>query len=127
MKMLKESRARSRFQRLTNFPHRGEVYMADLSPVIGSEQGGVRAVVVLQNDIGNCFSTTTIVAAMTTRERPPLPTHVKTVVNDRVNTILTEQVRTIAKERLMYKIGVIDPETMEQVSRAMLVSLGLPN
>lgn len=127
MKMLGDTRAHSRFTKNTNYPHRGEVYMADLSPVVGSEQGGVRAVVVLQNDTGNRYSPTTIVAPMTTRWRPPLQTHVKTIVNNRVNTVLTEQIRTIAKERLMYQIGVIDPETMDQVNHAMAVSLGLPN
>lgn len=127
MKMLGDTRVHTRFTKNNNYPRRGAVYMADLSPVIGSEQGGVRAVVVLQNNIGNRYSPTTIVAAMSTQDRPPMQTHVTTTVNNRKNTVLTEQIRTIAKERLMYQIGVIDSETVEQVNHAMAISLGLPN
>ncbi|HBI02929.1 MAG TPA: PemK family transcriptional regulator [Paenibacillaceae bacterium] len=109
---------------------RGDVYFADLSPVVGSEQGGVRPVLVIQNDIGNRFSPTVIVAAITAQiQKAKLPTHVeidaKTYDFDRDSVILLEQIRTIDKQRLTDKITHLDDEMMEKVNEALQISLGL--
>ncbi|KUP04531.1 PemK family transcriptional regulator [Bacillus coahuilensis m2-6] len=109
---------------------RGDVYFADLSPVVGSEQGGVRPVLVLQNDIGNRFSPTVIVAAITAQiQKAKLPTHVeidsKRYGFERDSVILLEQIRTIDKQRLTDKITHLDEGMMEQVDVAVQVSLGL--
>ena len=109
---------------------RGDVYFADLSPVQGSEQGGTRPVLVLQNDLGNRYSPTTIVAAVTSRVRKPqLPTHVLLPSIrfglDRDSLILLEQIRTIDKQRLKQKVCKLDLEYMEKVEEALEVSLGL--
>ncbi|CEH28169.1 MULTISPECIES: type II toxin-antitoxin system PemK/MazF family toxin [Aneurinibacillus] len=109
---------------------RGDVYFADLSPVVGSEQGGVRPVLVIQNDIGNRFSPTVIVAAITAQiQKAKLPTHVeidaKTYAFDRDSVILLEQIRTIDKQRLTDKITHLDEEMMERVNDALQISLGL--
>lgn len=109
---------------------RGDVYFADLSPVVGSEQGGVRPVLIIQNDIGNRFSPTVIVAAITAQiQKAKLPTHVE--INavsygfDRDSVILLEQVRTIDKQRLTDKITHLDDEMMGRVTEALQISLGL--
>ncbi len=109
---------------------RGEMYYADLSPVIGSEQGGVRPVLIIQNDVGNKFSPTVIAAAITSQTaKNKLPTHINIsssqygLVKDSV--ILTEQIRTIDKSRLKEKIGQVDPFTMNQVNNALGISFGL--
>lgn len=109
---------------------RGEIYYADLSPVIGSEQGGVRPVLILQNDVGNHYSPTVIVAAITTQvQKNNLPTHVllnkseTPLAHD--SMILLEQVRTIDKQRLQDRITQVKPSRMKQVDRALKVSLGL--
>lgn len=109
---------------------RGDVYFADLSPVVGSEQGGVRPVLVIQNDIGNRFSPTVIVAAITAQiQKAKLPTHVeidaKSYDFDRDSVILLEQIRTIDKSRLTDKITHLDEEMMEKVNEALQISLGL--
>lgn len=109
---------------------RGDVYFADLSPVVGSEQGGVRPVLIIQNDIGNRFSPTVIVAAITAQiQKAKLPTHVeidaKSYGFDRDSVILLEQIRTIDKQRLTDKITHLDEEMMEKVNEAIQISLGL--
>ncbi|MGJ7922754.1 MULTISPECIES: type II toxin-antitoxin system endoribonuclease NdoA [Bacillaceae] len=109
---------------------RGDVYFADLSPVVGSEQGGVRPVLVIQNDIGNRFSPTVIVAAITAQiQKAKLPTHVEIDAKrygfERDSVILLEQIRTIDKQRLTDKITHLDDEMMDKVDDALQVSLGL--
>ncbi|KGA96216.1 PemK family transcriptional regulator [Alkalihalobacillus alcalophilus ATCC 27647 = CGMCC 1.3604] len=109
---------------------RGDVYFADLSPVVGSEQGGVRPVLVIQNDIGNRFSPTVIVAAITAQiQKAKLPTHVEISAKrygfDRDSVILLEQVRTIDKQRLTDKITHLDDDMMNRVNEALFISLGL--
>ena len=110
---------------------RGEIYYADLSPVVGSEQGGIRPVVIIQNDLGNKYSPTVIAAAITSQtNKTKLPTHIeiqgntKGLKNDSV--ILTEQIRTIDKSRLKEKIGHIDDiKIMNKINNALGVSFGL--
>lgn len=109
---------------------RGEVYFADLSPVVGSEQGGIRPVLILQNNIGNRFSPTVIVAAITAQiQKAKLPTHVeinaKRYAFDRNSVILLEQIRTLDKQRLTDKITKLDNEMMQKVDQALEISLGL--
>jgi mRNA interferase MazF len=109
---------------------RGDVYFADLSPVVGSEQGGVRPVLIIQNNIGNRFSPTVIVAAITAQiQKAKLPTHVeidaKTYGFDRDSVILLEQIRTIDKQRLTDKITHLDDDMMHRVNEALQISLGL--
>jgi len=108
---------------------RGELYYADLSPVVGSEQGGVRPVLVVQNDVGNKHSPTVIAAAVTSKiDKARLPTHIELgaaqfgLTKDSV--ILLEQIRTIDKRRLKERIGMLPEGTMNRVNRALLVSLG---
>ncbi|MCD9023553.1 type II toxin-antitoxin system PemK/MazF family toxin [Cohnella silvisoli] len=109
---------------------RGDVFYADLSPVVGSEQGGVRPVLVIQNDIGNRFSPTVIVAAITAQiQKAKLPTHVEIEAKvhgmERDSVILMEQIRTIDKQRLTDKITHLDDETMRKVDEALQISVGL--
>jgi mRNA interferase MazF len=109
---------------------RGEIFFADLNPVVGSEQGGLRPVLILQNDIGNTYSPTTIVAALTSRiKRAKLPTHVEVAKEryslDRDSVILLEQLRTIDKQRLKERVGALDEEAMTRVENALIISLGL--
>lgn len=109
---------------------RGDVFYADLSPVVGSEQGGVRPVLVIQNDIGNRFSPTVIIAAITAQiQKAKLPTHVeieaKTHGMERDSVILLEQIRTIDKQRLTDKITHLEEETMRKVDEALQISVGL--
>lgn len=109
---------------------RGELYYADLSPVIGSEQGGVRPVLIVQNDVGNKFSPTIIAAAITSQiNKAKLPTHIEILAGDyglqKNSVILLEQLRTLDKKRLKEKIGEISDETMlTKVNNALLISLG---
>lgn len=109
---------------------RGEVYLADLSPVQGSEQGGKRPVVIIQNDVGNKFSPTLIVAAITGKiDKAKIPTHVE-VNAEKYNfktdsVILLEQIRTIDKTRLQEKLTYLDNEKMKEVDAALSISLGL--
>lgn len=109
---------------------RGDVFFADLSPVVGSEQGGTRPVLILQNDIGNRFSPTVIVAAITAQiQKAKLPTHVEINAEkygfERDSVILLEQLRTIDKSRLTDKITQLDDELMNKVVVALEISLGL--
>ncbi|MGV3487469.1 MAG: type II toxin-antitoxin system PemK/MazF family toxin [Tuberibacillus sp.] len=109
---------------------RGDVYFADLSPVVGSEQGGVRPVLIIQNDIGNRFSPTVVVAAITAQiQKAKLPTHVEIDAKkygfDRDSVILLEQIRTIDKQRLTDKITHLDEDMMNNVNEAIQISLGL--
>lgn len=109
---------------------RGDIYYADLSPVVGSEQGGLRPVLIVQNDIGNRYSPTVIAAAITSKlGKAKLPTHIDVfasrvgLVKDSV--ILLEQIRTLDKRRLREKMGHLDNELMQQVNNAISVSFGL--
>ena len=109
---------------------RGDIYYADLSPVIGSEQGGVRPVLVVQNDIGNKYSPTVIAAAITSQiNKAKLPTHIEVSAADyglaKDSVVLLEQVRTIDKRRLKEKIGHLDRELMRNVNEAIEISFGL--
>jgi mRNA interferase MazF len=109
---------------------RGDVFFADLSPVVGSEQGGTRPVLIIQNDIGNRFSPTVIVAAITAQiQKAKLPTHVEIKANkygfERDSVILLEQLRTIDKSRLTDRITQLDTQLMEKVDIALGISLGL--
>ncbi len=109
---------------------RGDIFFADLSPVVGSEQGGFRPVLVIQNDIGNRFSPTVIVAAITAQiQKAKLPTHVEVQGREggleRDSVILLEQIRTIDKQRLTDKITHLDDEMMRHVNEALQISLGL--
>lgn len=109
---------------------RGDVYYASLSPVIGSEQGGVRPVLIIQNDIGNRFSPTVVVAAITAQiQKAKLPTHVEIDADhygfERHSVILLEQIRTIDKQRLTDKITHLDESMMKRVEEAVQISLGL--
>lgn len=109
---------------------RGDVFYADLSPVVGSEQGGVRPVLVIQNDIGNRFSPTVIIAAITAQiQKAKLPTHVeieaKTHGMERDSVILLEQIRTIDKQRLTDKITHLEEDTMRKVNEGLQISIGL--
>lgn len=109
---------------------RGEIYYADLSPVVGSEQGGVRPILVVQNDIGNKYSPTVIVAAITSQiNKAKLPTHIELKSGDfglqKDSVILLEQLRTLDKKRLREKVGEIqDFNVIKKVNDALLVSLG---
>ena len=109
---------------------RGDMYYADLSPVVGSEQGGIRPVLIIQNNVGNKYSPTVIAAAITSQtSKSRLPTHINIDSSNfglmKNSVILTEQIRTIDKSRLMEKIGQIDEETMIQVNSALGISFGL--
>jgi len=109
---------------------RGDIFYADLSPVVGSEQGGIRPVVIVQNDVGNRHSPTVIAAAITSKtDKTRLPTHIDITADafglSKNSVILLEQVRTIDKTRLREKMGHLTPDTMERVNDAISVSLGL--
>ncbi len=111
---------------------RGELYYADLSPVVGSEQGGVRPVLVVQNDIGNKYSPTVIVAAVTSKiNKAKLPTHIEIEAStyglEKDSVILLEQIRTLDKSRLQFKIGDLSPNIMKNVDKGLLISLGFYN
>ena len=109
---------------------RGDIYYADLSPVVGSEHGGLRPVLIIQNDVGNRYSPTVIAAAITSRMgKTRLPTHID-VFADKVglakdSVILLEQVRTLDKRRLKEKMGHLDDDLMSEVNNAIAVSFGL--
>ncbi len=108
---------------------RGELYYADLSPVVGSEQGGVRPILVVQNDTGNKYSPTIIAAAITSQlNKAKLPTHIELCEGEfglvKNSVILLEQIRTLDKRRLKERIGELSPATMKKVNTALLISLG---
>ena len=109
---------------------RGDIYYADLSPVVGCEQGGIRPVIVIQNDTGNRHCPTVIVAAITSQNKKPLPTHISLTAKEcrlqEDSTILLEQVRTIDKTRLKNFVGSVSADKMNEINRAILVSLGCP-
>ncbi|MBE6746842.1 MAG: type II toxin-antitoxin system PemK/MazF family toxin [Ruminococcaceae bacterium] len=109
---------------------RGEIYYADLSPVVGSEQGGIRPVLIVQNDVGNKFSPTVIAAAITSqRFKTNLPTHIQVNADEcglaKDSIVLLEQVRTIDKKRLREKMGNLDEDDMSRIDKALSVSFGL--
>ena len=109
---------------------RGDIYYADLSPVVGSEQGGIRPVLVIQNEIGNKYSPTVIAAAITSQiNKAKMPTHIELAAKDyglnKDSVILLEQIRTIDKRRLREKIGRIDDGLMASVNNALSISFGL--
>ncbi len=109
---------------------RGDIYYADLSPVVGSEQGGLRPVLIIQNDVGNKYSPTVIAAAITSKlSKSKMPTHIDVYADKfglaKDSVILLEQIRTIDKKRLKEKMGHLDTNIMEQVNTALSVSFGL--
>ena len=109
---------------------RGDIFYADLSPVVGSEQGGVRPVLIIQNDMGNKYSPTVICAAITSRmNKAKLPTHIALAAAKyalpKDSVVLLEQIRTIDKQRLREKVCHLDTEIMEAVNQSLCVSLGL--
>ncbi|MDR2074428.1 MAG: type II toxin-antitoxin system PemK/MazF family toxin [Oscillospiraceae bacterium] len=110
---------------------KGDIFYSNLSPVVGSEQGGLRPVLIVQNDVGNKFSPTVIAAAITTQPKNKLPTHIPIKASkveaglSKDSTILLEQIRTIDKSRLIEKVGRIDDESLQEVNKALIVSLGL--
>jgi len=109
---------------------RGDIFYADLSPVIGSEQGGVRPVLIVQNDVGNKYSPTVIAAAITSQvNKSRLPTHIPITSNNiglqKDSVVLLEQIRTIDKKRLKEKMGHLDDEIMNKINEAISISFGL--
>ena len=109
---------------------RGDIYYADLSPVVGSEQGGLRPVLIIQNDVGNKYSPTVIAAAITSRmSKTRLPTHIDIYAEKsgiaKDSVILLEQIRTLDKRRLREKMGHLDDSVMHRVDNAIAVSFGL--
>ena len=113
-----------------NIVRRGEIYYADLSPVVGSEQGGMRPVLIVQNDVGNRYSPTVIAAAITSQQnKARLPTHIeieaRTYGLTKNSVVLLEQVRTLDKRRLRQRMGCLDEKAMQRVDGAIAISLGL--
>ena len=109
---------------------RGEIYYADLSPVVGSEQGGIRPVLIVQNDVGNRHSPTVIAAAITSqRGKSRLPTHIEVQAEQcglaKDSIVLLEQIRTIDKKRLKDKMGELDLNSMDKVNTALSIRFGL--
>ena len=110
---------------------RGDIYYADLSPVVGSEQGGMRPVLIVQNDVGNKFSPTVIAAAITSQKyKNQLPTHIQVHADhcglQKDSIVLLEQVRTLDKQRLKERMGNLPQDEMEKINHALSVSFGLP-
>lgn len=108
---------------------RGELYYADLSPVVGSEQGGVRPILIVQNDVGNKYSPTVIAAAVTSKiNKAKLPTHIELEAAEfgltKDSVVLLEQIRTLDKRRIKDRIGELSPPYMRKVDTALLISLG---
>ncbi len=111
---------------------RGDIYYADLSPVIGSEQGGIRPVLIIQNDVGNKYSPTVIAAAITSQiNKAKMPTHIELPASEyglyKDSVVLLEQIRTIDKRRLREKVAHLDKGLMEDVNSALAVSFGIEN
>ena len=109
---------------------RGDIFYADLNPVVGSEQGGIRPVLIIQNDIGNKYSPTVIATAITSQiNKAKMPTHIELDANEyglsRDSVVLAEQIRTIDKRRLKEKIGHLDDDLMGRVNQALEISFGL--
>lgn len=114
----------------TTIVKRGDIFYADLSPVIGSEQGGIRPVIIIQNDVGNKYSPTVIISAITSQiNKAKLPTHVEISSEEyglnKDSVVLLEQIRTLDKRRLKEKIGHMTDRDMAKVDEALLISLGL--
>lgn len=111
--------------------HRGDIYYADLSPVVGSEQGGVRPVLIVQNDVGNKYSPTVIAAAITSQTgKARLPTHINlhadtTCGLSKDSVVLLEQIRTLDKRRLKERMGALDLPSMQRIDQALSISFGL--
>lgn len=110
--------------------HRGDIYYADLSPVVGSEQGGIRPVLIVQNDVGNKYSPTVIAAAITSQTgKAKLPTHIdlhaETCGLSKDSVVLLEQIRTLDKRRLKEHMGTLDQPSMQRINQALFVSFGL--
>ena len=108
---------------------RGEIYYADLSPVVGSEQGGIRPVLILQNDVGNKYAPTVIVSAITSQlGKAKLPTHIELPAKEynlpKDSVALLEQIRTLDKRRLQGRVTMLSQSKMREVNRAILISLG---
>ncbi|MBE6065131.1 type II toxin-antitoxin system PemK/MazF family toxin [Clostridium cochlearium] len=115
---------------MTTIVKRGDIYYASLSPVVGSEQGGIRPVIIIQNDVGNRYSPTVIVAAITSQiNKAKLPTHVEISSEEyglnKDSVVLLEQIRTLDKRRLKEKIGRMTNGDMRKVDEALLISIGL--
>ena len=113
-----------------NIVRRGEIYYADLSPVVGSEQGGMRPVLIVQNDVGNRYSPTVIAAAITSQQnKARMPTHIEIEAHtyglSKNSVVLLEQVRTLDKRRLRERMGCLDEKAMRRVDGAIAISLGL--
>ena len=109
---------------------RGDIFYADLSPVVGSEQGGLRPVLIVQNDVGNKYSPTVIAAAITSKlDKAKLPTHIDVYAEEfglsKNSVVLLEQIRTIDKKRLKEKMGHLDGDVMSKVNHALTVSFGI--
>lgn len=109
---------------------RGDIYYADLSPVVGSEQGGIRPVLIVQNNVGNRYSPTVIAAAITSQvNKAKMPTHIELGARSfgltKDSIVLTEQIRTLDKKRLREKMGTLDEKHMQSVDEALAVSFGL--
>lgn len=108
---------------------RGDIFYADLSPVVGSEQAGVRPIVVIQNDVGNRYSPTIIGIAITSKEKIKMPTHLEIDGTkyglEKDSVILAEQIRTLDKSRLKEKVGRLDKETLEKLKKVVEISFGL--
>lgn len=109
---------------------RGDIFYADLSPVVGSEQGGIRPVLIVQNDVGNKYSPTVIAAAITSRiNKAKMPTHIELCANayglNKDSVVLLEQIRTLDKRRLREKIGKLDNPMMGSIDKALFISFGL--
>ncbi len=114
---------------MENLIKRGEIYFADLSPVVGSEQGGIRPVLIIQNDVGNKFSPTVIVSAITSQlGKAKLPTHIELPSDGshlpKNSVVLLEQIRTLDKRRLKEKVTTLNEHKMKEINRAILISLG---
>ncbi|MCH3965872.1 MAG: type II toxin-antitoxin system PemK/MazF family toxin [Clostridium sp.] len=115
---------------MTTVVKRGDIFYADLSPVVGSEQGGIRPVIIIQNDVGNKYSPTVIVSAITSQiNKAKLPTHVEISSEayglNKDSVVLLEQIRTLDKRRLKEKIGHMTDIDMKKVDNALLVSIGI--
>lgn len=121
---------KERMKEMNSQIRRGDIYYADLSPVVGSEQGGLRPVLIIQNDVGNKYSPTVIAAAITSRmSKTRLPTHIDIYASRaglaRDSVILLEQIRTLDKRRLRERMGHLDDEMMDRVNNAIAVSFGI--
>ena len=108
---------------------KGDLFFANLNPVVGSEQGGVRPIVIIQNDKGNKYSPTTVVATITSRQtKKPLPTHVEIKVGNGItkkSIVMLEQIRTIDKTRLLEHIGTLEQEDVKRIDEALVISLSI--